>query len=401
VRLLDNMKQAVILAGGKGERLKPITNDIPKPMAELNGKPFLEYLISFLKKNNIEELVLLLGYKHEKIEDYFGDGLEFGVNIKYSIGNVENDTGKRLKDAYDLLDNEFLLMYCDNYCPIDIDKLYEFHKSQGRLATIVAYENSENITKNNIYVAKEGYVVKYDYKRQSNNLNGVDIGFFILNKKVVEDMPIDNISFQKHTIPILIEKEELSGHLTKHKYYSISDVDRLRITERYLRDQKVILLDRDGVINKIPKYGDYITDPSEIIYLPDVKDTIDKLHNMGFSIYVMTNQAGIGLEHIDMTIDQLEAVHEKIYKDFDGKINQIYYCPHHWDDNCDCRKPKPGMLFQAAREHNIDLTRTIYVGDTLRDKKTALRAGCDYLIIKNSVKEIFNEIEKNKYKWSI
>ena len=106
-----HIKQAVILAGGKGERLKPLTDTLPKPMVPVNGRPFLEYLVELLKNNGIEEIVMLLGYRPEKITEHFGDGTKFGVNIKYSIGAVEDETGTRIKNAKGLLKDKFLLMY--------------------------------------------------------------------------------------------------------------------------------------------------------------------------------------------------------------------------------------------------------------------------------------------------
>ena len=92
-------------------------------MIEMHGKPFLEYLINLLKKNGIQEIVLLLGYLPEKIKEYFKDGSDFGINIKYSIGDVDFETGKRIKYAEGLLDDNFLLMYCDNLVPLNLDKL--------------------------------------------------------------------------------------------------------------------------------------------------------------------------------------------------------------------------------------------------------------------------------------
>ena len=82
--------QAIILAGGRGERLRPFTDNLPKPMVPVNGKPFLEYVVELLRENGITEIVMLLGYLPEKITEYFGDGKKFGVSIKYSIGSVDD-----------------------------------------------------------------------------------------------------------------------------------------------------------------------------------------------------------------------------------------------------------------------------------------------------------------------
>jgi len=165
------IKQAVILAGGRGERLRPITDTIPKPLIPINGKPLLEYLLEMLKGQGITEVVLLLGYLSEKIAEYFGDGSKFGLNIKYSIlplfdeKGLENESGTRIKTAAPLLDDIFLLMYCDNYWPLDLKKLSDFYFKQGKMVSITVYTNKDNFTKNNILVDNDGLVVKYDRSR--------------------------------------------------------------------------------------------------------------------------------------------------------------------------------------------------------------------------------------------
>ena len=141
------LKQAVILAGGAGTRLQPITHSIPKPMVSLNGRPFLEYLVDLLKNNGIEEIVLCLGHMHEKISEYFGDGSKFGIGIKYSIGDAEFDTGKRIKNAQKLLREKFLLMYCDNYWPLDMKKYISFYDKLGLPVSCIVYSNKDHCLK--------------------------------------------------------------------------------------------------------------------------------------------------------------------------------------------------------------------------------------------------------------
>jgi D-glycero-D-manno-heptose 1,7-bisphosphate phosphatase len=240
------LKQAVILAGGLGTRLKPITDKIPKPMIQFHNRPFLEYLIEMLRENGIEEIVLLLGYLPDKIVDYFGDGAKFGIKIKYSIGKIDDKTGTRIRNAKDLLDDTFLLMYCDNYLPLNLKQYIEFHNKQKTQATVMVYTNKDGFTKSNIFVDKNGLVVKYDKTRKDKNLNGVEIGFFILDKKKIFSlMTDDSFSFEKVVIPPLVQEHNLSGFLTDHRYYSIGNLERLKITEQFLKSKKVVFLDRD------------------------------------------------------------------------------------------------------------------------------------------------------------
>ena len=377
-----SIKQAVILAGGVGARLRPLTYKIPKPMITLNSKPFLEYSIDLLKENGIEEVILLLGYLPEKIKEYFGDGSKFGINIKYSIGDVSFETGKRIKNVEELLDDNFLLMYCDNYWPLNLKKLAEYHDNHNVLATVTIYTNKDNFTKSNMKVDGKGYVTLYDKSRKEKNLSGVDIGFFIISKKVLKLMPNTNFSFEREILPKLIEKKQLAGYLTDHRYYSIGNLERLLITEKFLQPKKVIFLDRDGVINKKAQKADYVKRWDEFEFLLGSTEAITLLTKNGYDIYIISNQAGIARKM--MTEDNLKEIHEKMKNELrkhGARISDIYYCPHGWDEGCECRKPKPGMFFQAAREHHIDLTKAIFIGDDERDLQAGNAAGCKTTLV--------------------
>lgn len=377
-----NIKQAVILAGGIGRRLRPITLKIPKPMVLVNNHPFLEYLIKLLKENGITEIVLLLGYLPEKVSNHFGNGKNFGISIKYSIGDISLETGTRIKNAENMLDSHFLLMYCDNYWPLKLKNLEDFYNKHNTFASITVYENKDNSTKNNIYVDGNSYVTKYDRTRQDKNLNGVDIGFFIINKKIMELMPKHNFSFEQEILPKLIEKKQLCGFMTQHKYHSISTIERLRQAEEYLKPKKVIFLDRDGVINKRPPKAEYVKNRKEFKFLPGVIDAISLLSKNGYEIYIITNQAGIARKA--MTEEDLLVIHDNMKKELEkhnARISAIYYCPHGWDSDCECRKPKPGLFFRASYEHNFDLTKAIFIGDDERDLQAGDAAGCKTILV--------------------
>lgn len=393
INYVKEIKQAVILAGGLGTRLKPFTNTSPKPMIPIRGKPFLEYLINMLRENGIKEVVLLLGYLPEKIQEYFGDGSRFGINIKYSIGDVEFDTAKRIKHAKGFLDENFLLMYCDNYWPLNLKELLKFHNSQNKPFTVTAFSNKDNSTRSNMLI-KEGKVIKYDKSRQEIDVNGVDIGFFILNKKILDYISDENLSFGKDIFPILVGKNELSGYLTDHKYYSIGGSERLPATEKFLKEKKVIFLDRDGVINKKAPKADYIKKWSEFEFIEGAKEAIAKLTKNNYKIFIISNQAGIARGM--MTKQDLEDIHNNMKEELakcGAKIDGIYYCPHGWDGGCECRKPKPGMFYQAAKEHHIDLTKTIFIGDDERDVEAGQAADIKtYLVKPGDILRIINSI---------
>ncbi len=236
---MSNIKQAVILAGGQGIRMHPLTLTTPKPMIPIHGKPFLAYLIELLKKNGISEVILLVGYLHKTIEEYFGDGKKFGLSIHYSFSSVEADTGTRIKNALQLLDNNFLLLYGDNYWPLRLTDLTDFYEKMNTKASVVVYSNLDSITKNNIFVDGHGLIQIYDRSRTKENLNGVDIGFFILDKSIFINLPEENFSFEDVILPRLVTERQLAGFLTHHKYYGLSNPGRIPAIEKYLSPKKL------------------------------------------------------------------------------------------------------------------------------------------------------------------
>ena len=149
--------------------------------------------------------------------------------------------------------------------------------------------------------------------------------------------------------------------------------------------QKVILLDRDGVINKKPPKADYVKSWKEFVFLPHAIPALKLLSNNGYKIIIVTNQAGIARKM--MTKADLENIHSNLVKSCKlEKINiaGIYFCPHGWDDGCDCRKPKPRMLLKAAVDHDYDIKKAIFIGDDMRDKQTGRNAGCKTILMKSN-----------------
>lgn len=376
------LRQAVILVGGEGTRLRPLTLTTPKPLLPIHGKPFAHYLVELLRKNGIEEIIFLTGYLAEQFPTYFGDGSSFGLKIRYSETPITNDTGARLRKARLMLNETFLLLYGDNYWPLDLEKLLAQHEKTNTLATVTVYERDNPEKKNNMLV--EGELVKiYDKKRETLGLNGVDIGFFILSRDVLGLLPEGNVNFELAVLWQLIAQKQLGGFLTRQPYWGLTDAERLPAVERALDpERKVLFLDRDGVINVRAAQAEYIKTPEEFTFLPGAIEALVQLTRVGFELYVISNQAGIARGV--MSESDLVAIHQKMEKELNKHgvtIAGIYYCPHGWDSGCECRKPKPGMFYQAAREHDIDLSRAFFVGDDERDKEVGALIGLRTLLV--------------------
>ena len=373
------IKQAVILAGGYGNRLKPFTDTAPKPMYPLYGRPFLEYIIEQVKTFGITDILILLGHLPEKIKEYFGDGSKFGVNITYSTTPAEYETGYRLSVANKegKVQDEFMLLYCDNYCPIDYNKLVDDYERNNADIQASVYLNLDGYTKNNMLIDISGRVQAYDKTHTLPNLQGVEIAYSIIKKRVLDYIPEGNVNFETSVFPKIVAKGKMFATITEHRYYSIGSWERIKLTEKFFSKQKYIFLDRDGTINVRAPKAYYVTNSDDFIWLPRAKEAILKLNQAGYKIILITNQPGIakGL----MTDEDLDNIHNKMQSELaeiGAKIDQIYVCKHGWDDNCRCRKPKPGMLFDAQKDNSLDLTKCYLIGDDERDEIAGRAAGC-------------------------
>lgn len=376
------VRQAVILAGGLGTRLAPFTEHAPKPMYCFEGRPFLEYLIMQVKSFGIKDIVLLLGYLPQKIMDYFLKGEQYGVHITYRITPVEYDTGARIKMAEDILEDHFLLMYCDNYCPIDFSKLQESYFKNHAMVQITAYANKDGYTKDNLLLNGEGQVLCYDKKRTAAGLKGVDIGYAIISKQVLNLLPEEGCNFEALVYPEMVKAGRMFAEVTEHRYYSIGSWQRIELTRQFLKPVKTIFLDRDGTLNVKPAKACYVESPKEFVWIDGAREAVALLKKAGYRVILVSNQPGITKGNL--TIEKLDEIHNKMQSELEekgGTIDAIYYCPHNWDDGCDCRKPKPGMFYQAQKDYSLNLTKCVMIGDDERDMEAAKAAGCIGILI--------------------
>ena len=374
------IRQAVILAGGLGTRLRPLTDHCAKPMIEINGRPFLDHLLELVREQGVTHVLLLLGHRADSVIAHYRAHPREDLELSFQTSPTEDETGQRLKRSIALLDDTFLLLYCDNYCPIDLTKAWAQRDALGTPLQITVYANRDGRSRDNVSVADDGRVLVYDKSRSAPDLAGVDIGFALVDRGVVADLPDDNVSFEAHAYPRAIERGALSAFVTEHRYYSIGSLDRLDETARFLARPPTVLLDRDGVLNRKMARAEYVCDWSQWEWLPGALDAVARLHTNGYRVIVATNQPGIARGHLTPTA--LEAIHNQMradVRDAGGNVAAVYHCPHGWDEQCDCRKPAPGLLFQAQKDFALDLSRNTFIGDDDRDREAAQAAGCNFI----------------------
>ncbi len=405
--------KAVIQAGGKGTRISEITGDvIPKPMLEISGYPILYHQMMNLKKNGITDITVIIGHLGNVIKDYFGDGKQFGLNISY----VEEDPQKPLGTAgslyflKDKLKENFVFLLADVFIDIDFEKMEQYHIANNADVTLLTHPNGHPFD-SDLVVEEDGVVKAFDYKSNDrttyNYKNLVNAGVMIFSPSVFKYLTeLRKYNYEKDIIVPLINEGKVVSYKSSEYAKDMGTPERYRrVQEDYnsgicdaknlANKQKAIFLDRDGTINE---YVGFLRKEEDFRLIPGVSEAIKKINNSGYLAIVVTNQPVIARGEV--TEEELEEIHKKMETllGLDGAyIDDIYYCPHHPDKGfegeipelkieCDCRKPKTGMLEKAAREHNIDLSSSIMIGDSTLDIKMAENAGMQSVLLKTGQK---------------
>ena len=401
--------KAVIMAGGKGTRIASITKDeIPKPMLTIGNKTILEHQIDCLKKSQIDEIIIVIGHLGEKIKNYFNDGSKLGIKITY----FEEDPDKPLGTAGSLyylkekIKEDFVLVFGDVFFSVDFNKMIEFHKNNHANATLLTHPNSHPYDSDLVVVDKNNLIKCFDSKENARDYdyhNLVNSGIYVFSKKIFNYVnEPKKYGLEKDIISkMIINKDRvLSYHSTEYvkdmgtpeRYYSVNQDYANGICEKrnLSHKQKAIFLDRDGTINThIP----FLVNKEKFTLIDGVSEAIKLINNSEYLCIIVTNQPIIARG--ESTVDNLNEIHKRM-ETLLGKegayIDGLYYCPHHPDKGfegeitklkiiCDCRKPKIGMLLQASKDYNIDLSESIMIGDTTLDIQMAKNAKMKSILV--------------------
>ena len=401
------------MAGGKGTRISQLFPDIPKPLIGIKDKdgitmPVLERELISLRDQGFTDILLTVSYMHEKIENYFGDGKKLGINITYFIEDAPLGNAGALFKVRDWFgEDPFLLLNADSVFDVDFRRMTVYHKSKGGLVTLFTHPNSHPFDSGIVIADSSGEVIDWlakEDKRPEFYKNRVNAGLHVIDPKVLDMSGIDKDTVGpdfKVDLDRMILKP-LCGTGKMFCYDSPEYVKDMGTPERYSqvsRDfasgvveaknlshkQKALFLDRDGTINK---YVGFLRDINEFELLDGVSDAIKDINASGYLAVVVTNQPVIARGEV--TVPELDAIHNKLETLLgnDGAyIDGLYYCPHHPDKgfvgeipelkiDCECRKPKPGMLIKAADDLNIDLGSSWMIGDGKNDIEAGRNAGC-------------------------
>lgn len=373
------MSQAVMLAGGRGTRLAPHTDLLPKPLVDVAGKPFLEHLVESLADEGITELLVLAGYRSSQVVEAVRK-LDSTVRITVVEQDPEWSTGERLLQSHDLLQDRFLLLYTDNLTVFRTTRLAELAESTAARIVLSACPSPRG----NIVRDLEGgpHVLRYIRDRSKENSSWVEVGFTLVQRDYLLALLRRTEGSLPQALAEAAKEGAVAADFLPYPYHSIGDATRLETTRHTLGPRKVLLVDRDGLINERPPQACYIQSVEDVRFIETNVKALSALATEGFTFIIITNQAGIGRGLVQA--DAVRSVNDFIVAHLAGagiEVIDIYLCPHQWDAGCSCRKPKPGMLTRAAREHDLYLPKTVFVGDDARDVEAGNAAGTQTLFI--------------------
>lgn len=373
------MSQAVMLAGGRGTRLAPHTDHLPKPLVDVAGKPFFEHLVDSLADAGITELLVLAGYRSSQVVDVVRN-LTSPVTITVVEQETEWSTGERLLRARDLLQNQFLLLYTDNLTVFSLSRLTDLAESTGARIVLSACPSPRG----NVVRDLEGgpHVLRYIPDRSQEQSPWVEVGFTLAQRDYLLSMLRRTAASLPQALAEAAEEGAVAADFLPYPYHSIGDATRLETTRETLGPRKVLLIDRDGLINERPPQACYIESVADVRFIDTNVAALSALGADGFTFIIITNQAGIGRGVV--SAESVKSVNDFIVAhlaEAGAEVIGIYQCPHQWDAGCPCRKPKPGMLTRAARDHDLYLPKTVFAGDDERDVEAGNAAGALTLFI--------------------
>ena len=392
--------KVVIIAGGQGTRIASVNSEIPKAMIPINGKPIIEYQVELAKRYGFNDFLFIIGYLGDQIESYFQDGSQWGVHISYFRETTPLGTAGALGLLRDQLTEDFFVFYGDTVMDFDMLHMLNYHRANQADATLFLHPNDHPYDSDIVDIDAQGKVRGFHHKPHPEGFiahNMVNAALFIFSPKILTAIePGVKCHIEKHVLPRCIASGmNLYGYVsaeyikdmgTPDRYYAVCDDvvsgKVARLNRAYARP--AVFLDRDGVINY---EVDLLHRVEQMQLIPGAAEAIHRINQMGYLAIVVTTQPVIArnlcsfeeLEQIHMQMETLLG-HEHAY------VNAIYYCPHHPDAGypeerkeykitCNCRKPAPGMLLQAAKDWNIDLKNSYMIGDSQRDVEAGNNAG--------------------------
>ena len=349
----------VILAGGEGTRLRPLTNSCPKPLVLVNGEPFILYLIEYLVSYGISNILLLTGYCGDQFQPILQLYKERkGVSVRALKTPTDYLTSERLRSSLHLLEGNLLICYGDVYAEPDLTRLYRTFTDLNLTSLSVSALSRHKREKAALSQDLQ------DYK---------DIGFICLTKQHLQDLlssnkisKIEDVIYQ-HAEHVAINDE--------WSYVSLTDRESHLDMQRQFSEKATIILDRDGVINETAPKGEYITNLSQLRLIRSNLEALQSQAPLIERLIVVSNQPWIdgNQQYIDQHNEIMHAVIHELKKVV--PVVKYLFCPHSFQRRCSCRKPKPSLLSGYLSTTSFLRRKCIVIGDSYADSQLAQLLG--------------------------
>jgi D-glycero-alpha-D-manno-heptose 1-phosphate guanylyltransferase len=391
---------AVVLAGGLGTRLKSVIKDVPKPMAMVAGKPFLQHVLDHLYNYGFKKVVLSIGYKSEIIKDFFKKEYR-GISIKYAIEKGPLGTGGGIQMAGRIFTYApYFVFNGDTLFRADLWKMEDvFFNQKSNL--VLALKPMENFSRyGTVELNTENKVISFNEKKSTKKglING---GVYLMDNAVFNNIYSSSFSFEKKIMENNINTLNIHGIVSDEYFIDIGiptdykkaqlDFKQLDLTEciqKIRLENWTLFLDRDGVINqRIP--GNYVKYPKEFFFIKGSDTACAIFAELFKTIVVVTNQQGVGKNL--MRAGLLDDVHDFMTKEIEivgGRIDKVYYCPALSKNDPKSRKPNTGMGYEAQDDFpQIDFTKSIIIGDSISDIQFGNRLGMTTVFVETKTEK--------------
>jgi D,D-heptose 1,7-bisphosphate phosphatase len=370
--------------------------DLPKPMIPVCGRPLLQWQIESLAAQGIVDMTLIVGHKAEAIQRHFGDGRRFGAKIGYIAEGEPLGTGGALAM---LPQEETLVLFGDVYCAVDFKRFAAFHRGKRAGITLFAHPNSHPQDSDIIVADDGGKAIGWRSKKDARRgelRNLANAGLYVFDGKALPAGEIRKRDLEQDLIVPRLAGGKVYAYRSAEYVKDMGTPGRLAAVERDIengiaaarsmqRRQRAVFIDRDGTLNE--EKG-FVTAPGQLRLIPGAAEAVRMLNASRYLAICVTNQPVIARG--DVSFDQLDAIHARLDALLGSEgayLDDLLFCPHHPDKgyegevaeyktDCGCRKPKPGLLIEAARRYNIDLEGSYMIGDRTADIAAGQAAGC-------------------------
>ena len=386
------LNQIVILCGGRGSRLGDLTETTPKPMLLFGGKPFLDHLIKKYSRYPIDEILLLAGFYGNKIHDVYHGRIFNGVKISVVIEKKLLGTLGATLAAIDSLQDHFLLLNGDSYVEFDFWKLNLWWEKNKKLSSaVMAVGHVNNCFRYGKVEICDNEVLSLNEKDSGHKEGLINLGIYIITKESLKRYIAPNpikLSLEKTYFPDIISENKLFHYkIYDHEFIDFgipSDLEKLQLRMENLLPVKAAFFDRDNTINV--DHG-YTFHPSHLKLCINIPDIIRSFSARDYKIFIVSNQSGVARGYYSE--EDVWVFHRELKKNlstYEVFIDDFRFCPHYPTEShellykkCDCRKPSTGMIVDLDKYWGIDLTKSVFIGDSVSDQCCAKRIGAYFI----------------------